>query len=119
MASWSNQRQMVAPLTCATMPRARASRTRSRRLNRDRGKPVAAGISQARALTCTTTSGGKNGRAPGSGFSLQTGQSFLEEAFAPFANDLARDAKGSSDLVIAVALSGEEDHLGADDRIIR
>jgi len=56
------------------------SRAKSWRLNRDRGKPVSAGSSQAKALTCTTTSGGKKtGRAPRPGFSLQASESFLEE----------------------------------------
>jgi hypothetical protein len=94
------------------------SRAKSWRLNRDRGKPVSAGSSQASALTCTTTSGGKNGRAPGPGFCLQASETFLEEAFAPLANDLARDRKTGSDPIIALALSGQEDHFGSEDRII-
>src|SRR5207249_9517334 len=97
---------MAAPLICATIPRAMTSRARSWRLNRDRGKPISAGSSQARALLCTTASGGKNGRAPGLCFSLQTVQSLLEEAFASLANDLARDRKAGRNLVIALALSG-------------
>src|SRR5512136_2290357 len=109
---------MVAPLICATMPRATASRAKSRRLNRERGNWASAGNSQASALTCTTTSGGKNGRAPGAGFSLQAGHSFLEEAFAPLANDLARDRETGGNLVIALALSGQKDHLRSEDGII-
>jgi len=110
---------MVAPLMCATKPRATTSRTKSWRLNRDKGKPVSAGNSQARAFTCTTTSGGKNGRAPASWFRLQTGQSLLEESLAPLADDLARDRKAGRNLVIALALSGQQNHLGAEDGIIR
>jgi hypothetical protein len=110
---------MVAPLICATMPRAITSLAKSWRLNRERGKSVWAGNSQARALTCTTTSGGKNGRAPGSWFILQTGQTFLEEPFAPLANDLARDRKAGGNLVIGAALSGQEHYLGTEDSIIR
>jgi hypothetical protein len=51
-------------------------------------------------LTCTTTSGGKNGRAPGSGFILQTGETLLEEALAPLADNLAGHRKAGRDLVI-------------------
>src|SRR3990172_279590 len=118
MASSSSQRQMVLPLICATRPRALTSRTKSWRLNRESGKPVARGNAQASALTRTTTAGGKNGRAPGPGFILQTGQPFLEEAFAPFADYLARDRKTGGNLVMGLALSGQEDHFGADYRII-
>src|SRR5260370_38003286 len=110
---------MVAPLILATMPRAMASRARSWRLNRDRGNSVSEGSSQARALTCTTTSGGKNGRSPGSWFVLQTGQASLKESFAPLANDLARGRETGGNLVIGAALRGQEDYLGAKDRIIR
>jgi hypothetical protein len=101
-----------------TMPRAMTSRAKAWRLNRDGGRPVAAGSSQAKALTCMTTSRGKNGRAPGAGFSLQAGQSFLEEAFAPLANDLAGDRQAGSNLVIALALSGQKDHFSPEDVII-
>src|SRR6266545_7757005 len=118
MASWSSQRQMVAPLIFATIPRATTSRAKSWRLNRDRGNSVWAGSSQARALTCTTTSGGKNGRAPGSGFILQTGQAFLKESFAPLADDLARDRKAGGNWVIGPTLRGQENYLAAQDRII-
>jgi hypothetical protein len=81
-------------------------------------KPHAIHRNQASALTCTTTPGGKNGRAPGPGFCLQASESFLEEAFAPLADDLARDRQAGSDPIIALALSGQEDHFGSQDRII-
>ena len=110
---------MVAPLICATMPRAMTSLAKSWRLNRERGKSVWAGSSQARALTRTTTSGGKNGRPPGSWFVLQTGQAFLKESFAPLTNDLARDRQAGGNLVIGTALSGQENNSGAKDQIIR
>jgi hypothetical protein len=79
---------------------------------------VSAGSSQASALTCTTTSGGENGRAPGPGFSLQASESFLEEAFAPLANDLARDRQTGSNLIIALAVSGQQDHSSSKDGIV-
>jgi len=119
MASWSSQRQTVAPLICATIPRATTSLAKSWRLNRERGNSVWAGSSQASALTCTTTSGGKNGRSPGSWFVLQTGQPLLKEAFAPFAHDLARNRKAGSNLVIGTTLSGQKDYPGTEYRIIR
>jgi len=86
---------------------------------RDKGRPVAAGSSQAKALTWTTTSGGENGRAPGSRFISQTSEAFLKEALAPFADDLSRDRQGGADLVVGQALSRQEDHLRAHDFIIR
>jgi hypothetical protein len=81
-------------------------------------KPHAIHRNQASALTCTTTPGGKNGRAPGPGFCLQASESFLEEAFAPLADDLARNGEAGSNLVIALALSCQKDHLRSEDRII-
>ena len=60
MASSCNQRHTVVSLTRATNPHRCASRTISAQLSRDSGSPRGAGSSQARALICTTSSGGKN-----------------------------------------------------------
>ena len=48
-----------------------------------KGTPCVAGSSQARALTCTTSSGGKNPGTPRAGAFFQTRQAFLKEALAP------------------------------------
>ena len=88
-------------------------------LKRESGRSAGAGSSHARALTCTTTSGGKRARSPGSRLILQSRQTLLEKPFAPLANDFAARMQARSNLVVAQATGGEEDHLGADDLIIR
>jgi hypothetical protein len=81
---------MVRPLICAAIPRRMTARTRSARLKRERGSPSSLGNWQAMALTCTRTSGGKTGRAPGTRKILKTGEACFEKPFAPFADDLPR-----------------------------
>ena len=74
----------------ATIPRPMASRRMSALLKRDSGRPVSCGISQARALTATTTSGGKPPRAARPGLVAETGEAPFEESLAPLADDLSR-----------------------------
>jgi hypothetical protein len=50
----------VLPLMEATNPLWHTSRTKSLVLQRDNGNSCVAGNSHAQALTCTTSSGGKN-----------------------------------------------------------
>jgi len=66
-----------------------------------------------------TSSGGKTGRAPGTRKVIQALESFLEEAFAPLADDLTweRDARG--DLVITESLRGHEDGFSSNNLEIR
>jgi hypothetical protein len=66
-----------------------------------------------------TSSGGKNGRTPGTGKIFQTVQTFLKKAFAPFANNLSWERNPIGDLVIAQTLRGQEDGLGSHDHKIR
>lgn len=63
----------------------------------------------------TTTLGGKLGGTPAARLFLQAGEALFEEAFAPFADDLARGVQPRGDGVIVEALGGVENDLGADD----
>ena len=112
-SSWSH-RHTVLLLMLATMPHRSTSRTRSTVLNRESGSPRVAGSSQARALTCTTTSGGKNPGATGPGALVEARQALLKETFTPEADDLASDRHGRGDLVIGPPVGREQDHLGAE-----
>src|SRR5208283_3528547 len=71
------------------------------------------------ALTCMTSSGGKNRRTPGTGKIFQTVQAFLEEALAPLANNLPGQRNLVGNLVVAQAFCGQEDSLGSHDHKIR
>src|SRR4029453_6636092 len=63
-ASWLSQRHNVVPLIWATSPCATTACRRSVSAQRANGTPRCAGSSHARALTATTTLGGKAGRPP-------------------------------------------------------
>jgi hypothetical protein len=119
IASASSQRQIVVPLMCATTPRLIASRTKSSRLKRDSGRPLVAGSSQAIALICITTSGGKTGRTPGACFIVQACTSLIEKSLTPLADDLSRRRKTLPNLLIRKPVRGQENNLGAEDSIIR
>src|SRR5919197_3950808 len=119
MASSCSQRQTVLLLMVATMPPRWASRTTSAVLRRERGTPRVAGNSHARALTWTTTSGGKSSGATRARAFVQAGQALIEESLAPEADDVAANREGSGDFVIAEPLGGQEDHLRAHDLKIR
>jgi len=71
------------------------------------------------ALTCTTSSGGKNPGSAGTLAVFQAGQAFFEETFSPAADDLASRAETVGDLIIGEALVSEEDHLEASDPLGR
>jgi hypothetical protein len=77
------------------------------------------GSSQASRLTSTTTLGGKAGCSPASRLFLKAGQSFFEEAVAPFADDLARRIETGGDDIVADALRGKQDDFRPDDISIR
>src|SRR2546422_7380830 len=89
MASSCSQRQTVLPLMLATKPVAQAWRASSGALQRDNGCCSVAGNSQARALTCTTTSGGERPGAPRAWEVLQPAEPLGEKAFAAQADDFA------------------------------
>src|SRR5579863_4567863 len=112
MASSDSQRQMVVPEMSATMPRAATSVAMSGMCRRDSGTPSRDGNSQARALTATTTSGGKDRGSTAPGALLQAGQALLEEALAPLRHDLAAGVQPQRDLVVVVAIGGHEHDLG-------
>jgi len=119
MASASNQRQSVVPLTVATRPRVKTSRRRSGSDQRATGTPRSIGRSQAIRFTSTMTLGGKAGCAPASRLFVQAGETLAEEPLAPFADDLARRIQAGGNDVVGQPLGGEQDELGADDVAIR
>ena len=104
---------MVVSLRDAVRPQARTWEPSSATLQREKGAPTRLGNSQAMALTCTTSSGGKSPGAAGPWAVFQTGQPFFEESFSPAADDLAPSAEAIGDLIVGEALLGEEHHLGA------
>src|SRR5712692_6284724 len=110
---------MVVPEIDATRPRASASLRMSGTCSRESGRPRRAGSSQAIALIATTTSGGKD-RGPAGARTLDKPEETLfEEALSPFGDDLPAGIEAPGDLVIAEAIGGQEDDLGADDLSIR
>jgi len=77
------------------------------------------GRSHAIRFTSTMTLGGKAGWTPATRLLIEAREAVLEEAMAPFTDDLARGIQPRTDLVIAEAGGGEEHDLGADDITIR
>jgi hypothetical protein len=82
-------------------------------LKRESGTPSVAGNSQARALTWTTTAGGKSSGTARARTLVETGEAFIEEAFAPQADDVPADGQRGRNLVIAEALGRGQDDAGA------
>src|SRR5215210_8379834 len=119
MASSVSQRQIVVSPMEATSPRRRTSCLISGIEWRDKGKLWLRGSSQAKALTATTTLGGKAGWPPAARLFEQPCKALLEEAFAPLADDLPWSVEPGSDLIVAGALCGVEDDLGPDHVPIR
>jgi hypothetical protein len=70
------------------------------------------GSSQAKAFTATTTSGGKNGRAPVPGLVMESGKTLLEKTLAPFRDDLTRHLEALADFLVLKARRRKEDNLG-------
>jgi len=103
----------------ATMPRSITSRLISLMLQRDSGTPCRCGNSHASALTATRMLGGKLRWAPDSRFFLETREAFLEEAFAPLADDLSRGIEPCGDGIVLEALGGIKHDFGSDDIPIR
>jgi len=108
-----------AALRVATSPERRASAASSATLQRARGWSDRLGSSHARALTCTTTSGGKSPGAPRPRPLFEAREAILEKSLAPQADHFAPSMQHVCDLVVGATLGGEEDHLGADDNEIR
>lgn len=90
IASALSHRQTVAPLMAATIPRCTASRVMSAWLKREKGRSLSAGNSQASALTCTSTSGGKKPGTTPAWAAFQARQSVVAETLPPFTDDLTR-----------------------------
>jgi hypothetical protein len=84
-----SQRHKVAPLISATKPWVITSRRISERESRDSGSCKRCGNSQARALTWTTTLGGKEGGSAAPRLSVEAGKSREGESLAPLADNLA------------------------------
>src|SRR6059036_92885 len=119
MASSLSQRQSVVSPIEATKPRRTTSPLISAMLKRESGRPRVWGSSQASALIVTTTLGGKAGSSPAAGLFIKACQAVLEEALAPFADDLPRGIEPCSDLVIGEPQGSVEDDLGPHDVSIR
>jgi hypothetical protein len=119
MASASSHRQTVRPLIEATIPRRTTSRAMSGQLNRENGNPCSYGSSQARALTSTTTPGGKKIRPARPRAALQAAQPLLAKPFSPLADDLPRQIQAGSDLGVFQPGTGQEHDLRPDDVTIR
>jgi hypothetical protein len=64
-------------------------------------------------LTWTTTSGGKSSGTARAGTLVEAGQTFIEEALAPQADDVAADGQRGRNLVIAEAFGRGQDNAGA------
>src|SRR3974390_3791886 len=109
MASADSQRQIVVPLIPATRPWASTSRRSSRCDHWASGRPQRAGSSQARALTATTTSGGKAGWPAAPGGRGAPRQAPQAEALAPLAEDLPWEIQAARDNVIAQARRSQAD----------
>ena len=111
-SSWS-QRQTVVLLMLATNPDWRTWAARSALLHREMGNPKVAGNSQAKALTSTTTSGGKRPGATRPRVLLQTHQAFFEKALSPETYHLSTGIQTFRDLIITQTLGCQENHLGS------
>jgi len=109
----------VRELIVATNPMRCVCRASSATLHRESGTFDRLGDSQASALTCTTTSGGKRPGASRPWPLFQAGQPFIEEAFAPHANHFPTCIQPSADLIITQPLSRQKHHSGAQYKKIR
>jgi hypothetical protein len=95
------------------------SRRISERESRDSGNCKRCGSSQARALTCLTTLGGKEGGSAAPRLSLEARKSREGESLAPLADNLARSVPASSDDVIGEPFRREQHDLRSDHITIR
>src|ERR687888_909677 len=111
IASASNQRHRVVPLTVATSPRASTSRRSSGNDHRANGRPAAPGSSHAIRFTSTTTLGGKAGFPPASWLLVKAGEALEKEALAPFADDLPWGIQSSGNDVVRQPFGREQDQL--------
>jgi hypothetical protein len=109
-SSWS-QRHTVLSLIVATNPAERTCRAMSAVLHRDKGIPVVAGSSQARALTSIMTSGGKNSGASRAVSIIESRQAFFEETLPPESDNFASGIQPFGNLTIAQSLCSQEDDL--------
>jgi hypothetical protein len=66
-----------------------------------------------------TISGGKTTRASASWPSLETGQTLLKEALAPFRHNLPRQVEAAPDILVGEAIGSKEDNLGSHNIAIR
>src|SRR5215468_142554 len=119
MASSCNQRQSVLPLMEATSPLCWTCCTRSVVLQRDSGRPYLTGSSQAKALICTTSSGGKSPGTTRTSMLFQPRETIREESFAPKRYHFTAGVEAGGDLVVGPASGGVQDHLGPLDLKIR
>jgi hypothetical protein len=77
------------------------------------------GSSHAIRLISTTTLGGKAGWAPASRLLIEAGETLVEEAVAPLADDLSWGIQPRRDDIVGQPPGCQQDQLGADDVSIR
>src|SRR6266542_2183658 len=119
MASSVSHRHTVASETLATMPLRMASSRMSGTPRRDSGRPSVPGSSQARALTSTTTPGGKDPGPSPPGPLRQALQALLQEPLSPLPHHLPAGVGAQGDLLDGDPVGGQENDAGPDDLPIR
>jgi hypothetical protein len=101
------------------MPRSIAVAQMAGTKSRLSGTPSWLGSSQAKDLTATTTSRGKDPGSTTPGPLLETSQLVFEEAFSPLGHDHPAGVQSRRDLLVVEARGSHEHDLGADDVSIR
>ena len=120
--SRADRRVLAGPIRVHSATPTKNGHTRRHRRNtvrRENGNPKSLGSWHASALTCMTISGGKKTRASASWPSLESGQSLLKKAFAPFRYNLPREVETAPDILVGAAIGSKEDNLGSYDITIR
>src|ERR1700721_4251786 len=112
MGASCHQRHNVLPLMDPPRPLCWTFCTKSGGLQRDQGKSYFAGSSQARALTCTTSSGGKSPGATRTIPFFQPGEAVGKEALAPKRDHFPPGVRAVGDLVVGHAPGGGKVHFG-------
>ena len=111
MASSLSHRHTVLSLMVATTPADRMYRAMSAVLHRDKGTPLVAGNSQASALTCMTTSGGKNPGAPRAVLVLEFRQPLVKKSLSPETDHFAPCIQPVGDFIVSQPFMGKENDL--------
>src|SRR3990172_4348551 len=117
-SSWSHRHTVLSPIL-ATRPHSRACRVRSATLQRDRGTSRVQGSSHARALICTTSSGGKTPGAARPWTLFKACDALFKEPLSPHADDFTAGIESGCNLIVSQSLGRQKNDLGTDDLKIR